>query len=111
MAMSMESATNRGQETMPVAPDAHPACQPTRGSHRTAASVAVDREGVIIARLKLRLHLHVAGGCGPDERVSLGDARMGGELPRYIGLLARLLSPIHQRCFGTGEPAPSLGTR
>lgn len=45
-----------------------------------------NRARVIIAWLKLYLHLHVAGVCGPDERVSLRDVRMGGELRRYVGL-------------------------
>jgi hypothetical protein len=65
-----------------------------------------------IARFELRLHLHVAGRCGPDERVSLRDVRMGGELRRYIGFPAKdFRHPFANGVLGAGEPTPSLGNK
>jgi hypothetical protein len=68
------------------------------------------REGVIIARLKLHLHPHVAGECCPDERVSLRDATMGGKLCRHVSLLVKdPCHPFTNGVLGAGEPAPRLG--
>ena len=70
------------------------------------------REGVIIARFKLRLHFHVAGECGPDERVSLRNVGMIGELLRYVVLVAKdFRHPFANRVLGAGETAPSLGNK
>jgi hypothetical protein len=48
---------------------------------RHPAMLARSRKGVIIAWLKLRLHLHGASNGGPDERVSLRDVGVIGKLP------------------------------
>ena len=64
----------------------------------------------MIARLKLRLHRHAAAGCGPDERVALRDVRMGGKLPRYVGVVAKYFwQPfINTMCSMGGNPSPAL---
>jgi hypothetical protein len=63
---------------------------------------------VIIAWFKLYLNPHVAGDCGPDERVPLRDAAMGDKVGRYIGLLAKnRCDPFTHGVLSAGEHHPN----
>jgi hypothetical protein len=65
-------------------------------------------KGVLIGRLKLHLHRHVASRCGSDERVSLRDVEMGGKLAHYIILVAKDFGhPFANGLLVTRVPAPT----
>jgi hypothetical protein len=66
-------------------------------------------ERLILARLKLHLHPHVAGDRDPDERVSLSDVGMRSKLGGYIKLLAEhSFSPTANGPFVADESAKRL---
>jgi hypothetical protein len=64
---------------------------------------------LILARIKLHLHPHVASDRGPDERVALSDVGMRSKLGGYIGLLAEhSFNPAAKGPFVAGESAKRL---
>lgn len=85
-AMSTESATSRGRETRP-------------------APFETETGPQLIAGLTLRLNLHIASGCSPDECVSLRDVTMIGKLPRYVILVAKdFPHPFANGVLGASKP-------
>ena len=90
MATSMESATHPRSSDQASAPwdidrPATHTCVTPSGSFDAVIGKACSSAG----RPELQLHRHVAGNCGPNERVSLHDIGMIGKLSSARHLVAK----------------------